>query len=149
VPREAVGNWLHGVAYRTALEARRAAARRWARERSVSHLPDPAVEAAECLQEVWPVLDRELLRLPAKYRTAVLLCDLEGRTRKEAARQLGLPEGTVASRLARARSMLAKRLARHGLGLSGGALAALLSEKAMAAAVPDCLAAGTIKAMAL
>ena len=59
----------------------------------------------------------------------VILCDLEGKTRKEAAQQLGCPEGTLASRLARARTMLAKRLARHGLVVSGGSLAAALSQR--------------------
>src|SRR5581483_4738563 len=70
-------------------------------------------------------------------------------TRKEAARQLGLPEGTVASRLARARTMLAKRLARHGLALSGGTLAAILSAKTASACVPAPLESTTIKAVTL
>src|SRR5207247_1946306 len=65
-------------------------------------------------------------------RAVVVLCELEGKTRRQAARQLGLPEGTVGSRLARAKTLLAKRLARHGLPLSGGALAAVLSETAAA-----------------
>ena len=46
------------------------------------------------------VLDEELGRLPDHYRGVIVLCDLEGMTRKEAARQLGIPEGSVASRLA-------------------------------------------------
>ena len=88
-------------------------------------------------------------RLPDKYRVVIVLCDLEGKTRKEAARQLGCPEGTVASRLARARTMLAKRLARHGLAVSGGALAAVLSQKAASAGVPTSVVSSTIKAASL
>jgi RNA polymerase sigma-70 factor (ECF subfamily) len=60
-----------------------------------------------------PLLDRELSLLPGKYRAAIVLCDLEGRTRKDAARLLKVPEGTLSSRLASGRHMLAKRLARR------------------------------------
>ena len=65
------------------------------------------------------VLDQELARLPDKYRTALVLCELEGRPRKEAARQLGIPEGTLSSRLATGRRMLAKRFGRPGFGVVG------------------------------
>ena len=58
-----------------------------------------------------PLLDEELCRLPDKYREAVILCELEGRSRKGVAHQLNLPEGTLSSRLAHARRLLASRLA--------------------------------------
>jgi RNA polymerase sigma factor (sigma-70 family) len=132
--REAVGSFLYGVAYRTALRARAHAIRRRATERQVSQMPHPAVAPPEA-QDWRPLLDRELSRLPEKYRAALVLCDLECKSRREAARQLGLPEGTLASRLATARRMLARRLAKRGLALSGGALAVALAERA-AAAVP-------------
>jgi len=135
VQREAVGNWLYGVAHQTALQARRSAARRRAREVQVTEMPD-----AEAPQERWadlqPLLDEELSRLPDHYRTVIVLSDLEGRTRKEVAAQLGCPEGTVASRLVRARSMLAKRLTQRGVALSGGALAVVMSQGSGAAGVP-------------
>src|SRR4051794_21714745 len=91
--RELLGNWLYGVAYRAALEVR---ARRRPRERQVSDMPEPRVaDGADVGAELRPVLDEELNRLPEKFRVAVVLCDLEGRTRREAARQLGIPEGTL------------------------------------------------------
>src|SRR5262249_46529495 len=137
VPRELVGNWLYGVAYRTALAAKTAAATRRAKERQAHDMPQPQTSAADPWEELRPLLDRELHGLPDKSRVPVVLCDLQGKTRKEAARQLGWPEGTVAGRLARARVLLARRLSRHGLTLSGGALAALLARNTAAAGVPD------------
>ena len=95
------------------------------------------------------MLDEELSRLPDHYRGVIVLCDLEGMTRKEAARQLGIPEGSVASRLARARAMLAKRLARRGVVFSGGAVAAVLSAGSASASAPPALVASTIKAASL
>jgi RNA polymerase sigma factor (sigma-70 family) len=148
-PRQLVGNWLHGVAYRTALAARRAAARRRARERPMNDLPHPTVKEEAAWQDLLPLLDRELDRMPAKYRAAVVLCHLEGRTRKEAAQQLGLPVGTLSGRLTTALRLLAKRLRRHGLTLSVGALALTLSPKAASACVPEALLASTVKAAPL
>jgi RNA polymerase sigma factor (sigma-70 family) len=149
VPRELVGNWLYGVAYRTALEAKRAVARRRARERRVNDMPHPTVDPEPDWDELRPLLDRELSRLPDKYRVPVVLCDLEGRTRKEAARQLRLPEGTVSGRLTTARRLLARRLARQGVTLSGGALGAALAGGSATAAVSSVLLASTVQAATL
>jgi RNA polymerase sigma factor (sigma-70 family) len=148
-PREMVGNWLYGVAYQTARKARSMAARRKGRERQVVELPEPAVEEHDVWQDLQPLLDQELSRLPDKYRAPLVLCDLEGKTRMEAAQQLGWPEGTVAGRLATARRMLARRLARHGPALSGGALAAVLTENLATAGVPAAVVSSTIKAASL
>src|SRR5262249_11871338 len=106
-PRAMVGNWLYGVAHQTAFQARRAAARRKAKEVLVTQMPDTAAAQQDRWLDVQPVLDQELSRLPDYYRAVIVLCDLEGRTRTEVARQLGVPDGTVAGRLARARALLA------------------------------------------
>jgi RNA polymerase sigma factor (sigma-70 family) len=149
VPREMVANWLYGVARQTALHAGRTAARRRAREKQVAAMPEAAVaERDDLWHDLQPLLDRELTLLPDKYRVAIVLCDLEGTTRKEAARQLGCPEGTLAARLARARAMLAKRLARHGLAVVGGALTAALSQEA-SAGVPASVVSATIRVATL
>jgi RNA polymerase sigma factor (sigma-70 family) len=147
--RELVGNWLYGTAYRTAQEARATIARRRARERQVEDMPDPRAEPEPAWRELLPLLDQELSRLPDRYRVPVVLCELEGKTRKDVARLLGLPEGTLSWRLARARKLLARRLARYGLTLSGGALAVVLAEGATAACVTSALATSTAKAAAL
>jgi RNA polymerase sigma factor (sigma-70 family) len=144
VPREMVGNWLYGVAHQTALQARRTAARRRAREVQVTLMPDTEAVQQDRWANVQPLLDQELSRLPDNYRAVLVLCDLEGRTRKEVARQLGVPEGTVAGRLSRARAMLAKRLTERGVTLSGGALAAVLAHKVAQAGVPDSVLSSTI-----
>jgi RNA polymerase sigma factor (sigma-70 family) len=139
-----IANWLHGVARRTALEARNSAAKRRAKEAAV--LPQ-TVMPDDPWDDLRPVLDQELGRLAEKYRIAVVLCDLEGKTRKEVARQLGWAEGTVASRLARGRGILAKRLARRGF--AGALVAAALAGGAAPACVPSALVVSTVTAASL
>jgi len=145
--KELLANWLYGVSFQTARKLRATAGKRRTRERQVSQMPEPAVEHI-FWNDVLPHLDEELTRLPDRYRAVVILCELEGKSRREAARQLGVPEGTVASRLATARKMLAKRLARYGLAVSGGALATMLSPNA-SAGVPASVMSATIKAVCL
>jgi RNA polymerase sigma factor (sigma-70 family) len=147
--RELVANWLYGVAHQTALKARATTARRKERERQVTEMPEPAVAEQGQWHDLQPLLDEELSRLPDKYRAVIVLCDLEGKTRKEVAHQLDCPEGTVAGRLSRARGMLAKQLARRGVVLSGGALAAVLSRNVASAGVPPSVVSSTIKAASL
>jgi RNA polymerase sigma factor (sigma-70 family) len=132
-PRDAIGPWLHGVAVRVALRARVRAARRRRHEPIALEFPAVAPVDARPDPELAEVLDQELSRLPAKYRSPLVLCYLEGRTHEEAAQQLKWPLGTVKGRLARARVLLRSRLARRGLSPTAGALAALLTPDATAA----------------
>lgn len=145
-PRSQVGSWLYGVACRTALAARRSAARRRRREAQV--IP-PTPPGEDVWAELRSVLDRELSRLPDRYRMPLVLCDLEGMTRKEAARQLGWAEGTVSSRLSRGRELLGRRLKRHGLALSAGTLAGALTSNMATAAPSSPLVHSTVKAVLL
>jgi RNA polymerase sigma factor (sigma-70 family) len=148
LPRDLVGNWLYGVACRVALDAQSRASRRRAREKQVEDMPHPSTPPADLDHDLRPLLDRELKRLPDKYRSAIVLCDLEGRTRKDVARQLGVPEGTLSSRLNVGRKLLAARLVRRGLPLTAVTLTAALGGMAHAA-VPGALAISTIKAAVL
>jgi RNA polymerase sigma factor (sigma-70 family) len=143
--RNSIGCWLYGVAYRAALTAAAANARRRSRERQVNAMPHPEVATAE-VPDWRPLLDRELSRLSEKYRAAVVLCDLQGKPRKEAARLLGVPESTLANRLARA--LLAKRLRGRGVEWTGAALAAALAADTASARVPAALVWGTARAAA-
>jgi RNA polymerase sigma factor (sigma-70 family) len=145
--RESVASWLYGVAYRISAKARVNAARRRLREQEKLPLPpgDPLSELV--MQELRPVLDEEVSRLPEKYRHPVILCYLQNKTNGEAARQLGWSKGTVSGRLARARQLLRTRLARRGVTL-GGMLSVALVQGA-GAAVPPALGTSTLKAAAL
>jgi RNA polymerase sigma factor (sigma-70 family) len=148
--RTHVGNWLYGVAQRTAMKARATRTKRWRRDGLLTGTLEPAAPEPE--KPLWsdlrPLLDRELTRLPEKYRTVIVLCDLEGKSRRDAALELGCAEGTVASRLFRARQILAKRLARHGPAVPAGALATVLTHQA-SACVPASAMSSTIKAATL
>ncbi|HZW31229.1 MAG TPA: sigma-70 family RNA polymerase sigma factor, partial [Isosphaeraceae bacterium] len=141
-----LGPWLHGVARRVALRVRAETARRRAQDREYpartevdAVRPGRAVECDDLLD----VVDAEVARLPARYRDAVVLCDLEGRSYAEAARRLRCPLGTLQSRLARGRTRLRARLLRRGLAPL--AITATLAEGA-SAAVPQSLAEATVRA---
>jgi len=139
-PAGAVGPWLHGVAFRTAREAFRRAARRRVQESRViprEPTPEPMPD------DFRPVLDAELDRLPRHYAEVLVLCDMEDRPRREVAAMLAVPEGTIASRLSRARDMLAERLNRRGLGVSAGVLATAMTAEAQT--VPPALIAETTR----
>jgi RNA polymerase sigma factor (sigma-70 family) len=147
--KDMLANWLYGVAHRTALKAKSAITKRRDRERLAAQLAQGQTDRPELWSNLLPVLDQELSRLPDKYRACIVLCDLEGKTRKDAARLLRLPEGTVASRLTRGRALLADRLARHGLAVSGGTLATAVSTNATSACVPASVVWNTTKVASL
>jgi RNA polymerase sigma factor (sigma-70 family) len=133
VPRGRVGNWLYGVACRAALKARTARVRRREHERRAAvPAAAPTADRAETADlAAW--IDRELTRLPDRFRAPVVLCELEGLTVREAAARLGCPEGTVASRLSRGRAVLADRLRRRGL--PAAAVAGVLTARTVPAEV--------------
>jgi RNA polymerase sigma factor (sigma-70 family) len=144
---ELLGNYLYGVAFRTASKAKADAARRRARE---GRATAPAFTApAEDVErrDLRRVLDEEVDRLPARYRTPVVLCYLEGQTQEQAARLLGCPRKTVTTRLTRACARLRSRLLRRGVALSAAG-AALFTGETASAAVPPALVDATVKAAA-
>src|SRR5262245_46682368 len=142
-PPDRLAPWLYGVAYRTALKARGRAYRRqeveqqYAAEAARRTASAPTDDSADLL----PIIDEQLNALPEKYRTPLVLCGVQGLNKAEAAERLGLPEGTVSSRLARAREMLRDRLARRGVVVPATAFASLLTADTLQAAVTPALAA--------
>ena len=138
---ELLGNWLYGVARRTAQKAKARRAR-W-RDRAGGEGAMSSVAVVRGLAELEPVhreetaaLHEEVDRLPQSLRAPIVLCYLEGLTHDEAARRLRWPIGTVRSRMARARDLLRSRLTRRGLAYAAIA-AALESPRAVMAEVPQ------------
>ena len=147
-PREQVGNWLYGVAYRTAQKARTGAARRRAHERRAAEARATMNATHDDLDDAALVLHGEIARLPTLYRVPIVLCDLEGRPRKEVAAELGIPEGTLSSRLTAGRQRLAAALSRRGVVLSAAGLATVLAETGSACgAVPPSLLEATLRSV--
>jgi RNA polymerase sigma factor (sigma-70 family) len=111
---ERIGGWLFAVAVRTATDARRIRARRAGREFPLTD-QFTAAHANPDAREIATIVDDELARLSEPIRTAMVQCELNGLSRTQAANRLGIPEGTLSSRLAAGRKALAAKLARRGL----------------------------------
>jgi RNA polymerase sigma factor (sigma-70 family) len=138
-----LGSWLHGVAFRVAMQAREAARKRRAKEAAaVASRQNPE----DRLEDLAESLDREIARLPEHLRTVVILLDLEGKTRREAAGILRCPEGTIASRLSRARGLLRKRLGENVPSTGLPLLSGLLARESLAQQLPFDLLSGTVQA---
>lgn len=148
IKRASIGSWLYTVAYRVALAARA----------SLNHMPqweplaaDPPARPdsdAWLWHDLQPVVDEEIDRLPAKYRLPFVLCYIEGKSNRDAARLLGWHTGTLLTRLAWARRQLRRRLSGRGITLSAGLWASLCADKSMAARVPAALAKRAIQMIA-
>ncbi|OJW17786.1 MAG: hypothetical protein BGO49_26665 [Planctomycetales bacterium 71-10] len=140
---DSLGRWLYGVARKVASKARRRAGREIPAAAASDRTPiDPVAEVAR--EEVRRLVDREVALLPRKYREPAALCHLDGLTHEQAAEALGVPVGTIRSRLSRARDLLRPRLVRRGL--APAAALARLDSPAAAAALPRALSAATIAA---
>ncbi|VTS03396.1 sigma-70 family rna polymerase sigma factor : Uncultured bacterium genome assembly Metasoil_fosmids_resub OS=uncultured bacterium PE=4 SV=1: Sigma70_r2: Sigma70_r4_2: WD40: WD40 [Gemmata massiliana] len=149
-PPERVGAWLYGVAVHVAKKARA-----WARKLVSSaavdftRVPVPSDASDPDVTALRAKIDDVLAGLPTKYRSPIVLCDLEQRSRAEAAGLLGWSEGTLSGRLSRARKLLADRLSRRGVAVPAAGLGVLLPASAALATVPAQLAASTFRSAVL
>jgi RNA polymerase sigma factor (sigma-70 family) len=141
--RATLGTWLYQVAYHAALRVRQQSALRRRREDRTPPRPRPDLLAEVTGRELLTVLDEELHRLPERCRAPLVLCYLEGRTRDEAARELGWSLGTLKRRLEQGRVRLHDRLSRRGVALAG-----LLAAGAGVTAVSPTMAAATARLVA-
>ena len=132
-------SWLYKVAYRVACQARR---RDLTNRMAV--LAKVAAKSEADGAELRGVLDEEIAGLAEVYRRALVLCCLQGRTVDEAARLLGCPRGTMATRLGRAKEQLRRRLTRRGWAVSTATVAVVLGDKALAVPLPAGLLASTL-----
>jgi RNA polymerase sigma factor (sigma-70 family) len=143
--KESLAGWLHAVAQRIAAKARAQAINRRQRERRSATMPQVSALDELSWQELRGVLDEELARLPQKYRIAIVLCHLQGKSHFQAAQELGWPRSSVASRLTRARELLRRQLARRGIVLATGAMAAALGDNCAQASVSARLTLDTVQ----
>ena len=144
---ETLGNWFYGVARRVADRARRDALRRHDLQRRKAEMVPSHAMTDEPWDDSDGVIREEVERLPTDYRGPIELCYLLGRSHEDAAEELGLPLGTVKTRLVRGRRKLRDRLVRRGVAL--GLLLLLLPRPKRAAAVPSRLVDSTAKLMTL
>lgn len=146
---DSLAGWLFRVSRRIAIEANRQCRRKDRRE---SAFLNPAAIAAPEGAGPWsdsvPILHQEIDRLPEKYRSAIVLCELEEKTHEQAAQELGLPAGTVSTRVSRGRSLLKGRLQRKGVMLGIPPLAGVASVRSANASVSPALAAATVRSAA-
>jgi RNA polymerase sigma factor (sigma-70 family) len=141
-----LAGWLHRVAYRLAQDLRTRRQRQSAAPLAAEEIaarPEPAADPT--WQEVRAALDEELERLPERYRAPLVLCYLDGRTRDEAARQLGWSLNVLRGRLERGRDLLRRRLTRRGLALSAALLAEPLKPSEAAARLSVALRVQTVR----
>ena len=143
--QDSLAPWLHQAAYRAAVHDRSATIRRRSHEHAAAALRPESVAPPHHANDddLEKIIHEEIDRLPGRFRVAVVLCDLEGRTHEQAARHLGCAVGTVKSRLARGRKRLRGRLVRRGVA-PAPALAAASAGGAARAAVPTGLAESTV-----
>jgi RNA polymerase sigma factor (sigma-70 family) len=148
--RQSLAAWLYGVAYRVALNARRAAKRRprcsalQTETNVVDQRPDPLAEVTA--RDLLRLIEEEVQRLPSACRLPVVLCCLDGLSIKEAAGRLCLTEGAVKGHLERGRARLQARMVKRGLTLSAGLALADATRGCVWARPDKCLVDATARA---
>jgi RNA polymerase sigma factor (sigma-70 family) len=142
-----LASWLHGVAHRVAIKAKRQSAVRRRRE-SLTPVPEPVPSEDTTWKDLRSALDAELGQLPENWRLPLILCYLEGRTQDEAAVQLGWSKSKLRRHLERGRAALGRRLAGRDITAPASLTAILLSDCLASAAPASGFLAATVEAAA-
>lgn len=127
--RNSLPGWLYRVAYLISWKAALRRDRHAASALADADLPvpEPPLLSSPEVEELRLVIDAELASLPERFRSVVVLCLIEGRTNADAASVLGVPVGTIDSRLNAARKKLCAKLTRRGVAIGvGGTLGQML-----------------------
>jgi RNA polymerase sigma factor (sigma-70 family) len=140
-----IAGWLYCVAYRLAVRARTRIVRQRRLERQAGGVAENKAVRGD-RNELYTALDEELESLPDHFRAPLLLCYFEGKTRDQAAQQLGWSLRTLERRLAHGLKLLRARLTRRGIELSAALLAAGISQQAASAAVSASVVAAAVEA---
>ncbi len=144
--RDSLASWLFGVALRVARRARYAAILRRFHEKQAGELAAASSPAASGETATVAALHEEIARLPERFREAILICHLEGLSTAAAAQRLGCSQGTILSRLSRARERLRRRMTGRSLAVPAGIHVATGVPQARAGAVPAPLLSATVAA---
>ncbi|MFN7730313.1 MAG: RNA polymerase sigma factor [Pirellula sp.] len=125
--QDSIGGWLHQVARRVSLRLRADIARRKHHEKqSCKEQPqtdnDPVQQIG--IRELGEILDAELAKLPVQFREVIVLTQIEGLSRLEAASRLGITVSAVKDRLERGREILQRRITMRGVTITSVTIAA-------------------------
>lgn len=139
--------WLHRTAQHVCRNAQRSCVSRITHEQNVAaESPTMSPDTADAVQwtEIRTILDEEVNRLPEKLRIVFVLFHCEQRSLAEVAEVIGATVPTVGTWLQRSREKLAGRLKRRGIAVGAATLAAILSQHAVAEAVPAAFITATV-----
>lgn len=143
---DVVGSWLHSVAHRLAQRVLNQRMTRQIHERHVGSMKNQRTVSRNRTHELQAMLDVTLQEIPAKYRAALVLCYMEGKTQDAAAQQLGCPLATLRNWVNRGRKALQRRLQRRGFKLTIEGLVTAFVAANAAASVPTRLFVPTMQA---
>jgi len=144
--RTSLAGWLHRTAWHVALRAREAVSVRKTHEREAAAMTDLSSNPDYSWADLKPILDYEIDALPEKYRLPLILHYMQGQTKEETARMLGLKSGTVSTWLDRGRDLLRERLSRRGLAISSALLATLMLDNSTVVAWSPSAASAVVQA---